>query len=135
MKNISDKERLLQMFVILTCLIILAFRFSSTCSNAQTQCLPDKPPLEDTANPKFHTWGQNKNISIVIYDRSTTETTSTAEFEAIDGGVKEWNNFKVSNCSNITFENATRAGRPWNGTDYPPYDTVWIVRTTMRISS
>jgi hypothetical protein len=90
MKNSFDKERLLQMFIILTCLIILAFRFFSAPSNAQISCLPDKPPLNSRPpNPQSHAWAQYKNISVKIFDRSDTEPTNSDEFNAIDAAIRE----------------------------------------------
>lgn len=68
MKKIISNERLLQMLIIITCLIILTINFFSPDLNAQT-CLPDKPPLFDEINPKHWAWAPNKNVSIVIFDR------------------------------------------------------------------
>lgn len=133
MKNIFDKERLLQIFIILICLIILTFRFLSVPSDAQTSCLPGKPPLTlAPPNPQFHAWKQGKTISVIIFDRSASEPTSTEEVDAIDRGIRDWNSFKVSGCSNVTFEKATLAGRPWNSSETPPDDTMYVVRTTDR---
>lgn len=132
MKNIFDKERLLQMFILLGCLIILIFRFSSAHSNAQTPCLPNKPPLIDSANPKSRAWAQYKEVSVVIFDRAINQPTSQDEFDAIDASIRDWNNVKVSGCSNVTFKYAERAGRPWNGTESPNNGTVYVVRTTDR---
>lgn len=132
MKNIFDKERLLQMFIILTCFIILTFRFSSIDSNAQTSCLPNKPPLIDAANPRSRAWVQYKEVSVVIFDRLSGQATSDAEFNAIDTAIRDWNNVKVSGCSNVTFKVAERAGRAWDGTETPPNGTVYVVRTTDR---
>lgn len=132
MKNIFDKERLLQMFIILTCLVILAFRFSFSHSNAQTQCLPNKPPLSNSTNPKLRAWAQYAEVSVKIFDRSSTQPTSTPEFNAINSGIKDWNNIKVSGCSNVTLKDAERANRAWDGTESPPYNTIYVVRTTDR---
>ncbi|HEX8247892.1 MAG TPA: hypothetical protein VF599_06955, partial [Pyrinomonadaceae bacterium] len=133
MQNIFDKERLLQMLIILACLIILTLRFSSVDSIAQTSCLPNKPPLISyPPNPQYHAWTQYKNISVVIFDRSISQPTSADEFNAIDAAIRDWNNVKVSGCSNVTFNYAERAGRPWNPTEIPPDDTIYVVRTTDR---
>lgn len=106
------KEHFLQMFIILTCLIILTFRFSSTNSNAQS-CLPNRPPLiNNPISPQYNAWGQFKNISVEIFDRPES-VTSDAEINAINAGIQDWNNVKVSGCSNVTFGNATRKGRAW----------------------
>lgn len=132
-KNNLNKERILQMLIILTCLIILTFRFSSTYSNAQTQteCLPNKPPLSNPTNPRLHAWASYKQVSIVIFDRPD-RVTPDDEFNAIDVAIRDWNNIKVSGCSNVTFGNAVRAGRAWNGVESPPNDTIYVVRTTDR---
>lgn len=132
MKNIFDKERLLQKLIILICLIILGFRFSSASSNTQTQCLPDKPPLSNPSNPQSRAWSPNKEVSVKIFDRSNTEPTSEEKFNAIDAAIRDWNNISGSGCSNVTFKMAERAGRSWDGEEAPPNNTIYVVRTTDR---
>ena len=133
MKSIFHKERLLQITLILACLIILIFQFSFPYSNAQTACLPNKPPLLYPAAPTSQAWPQfTSDISLVVFDRSSSEPTSTAEFNAIVASIRDWNSISVSGCSNVTFGEATLAGRVWNGTEAPPYNTVYVVRTKDR---
>ena len=131
MKRIFDKEQFLQMFIILTCLTILTFHFLSTNSKAQISCLPNRPPLFNKTNPKQRAWAPNKNVSVTIFDRAE-RATSDAEFNAINEGIQDWNTVKVSGCSNVTFGNAVRAGRSWDGMQRPPNDTIYVVRTTDR---
>ncbi len=139
MKRNFDKERLLQMFIILTCLIVLTFRFSSTDSCAQTACLPDKPPIFSSTvnNPRLGAWVQYKDIAVKIFDRSSSEPTPQDEFNAIDVAIRDWNTIEVSGCSNVTFLPATRGGT-YPGTGGPddvddvPNDTMYVIRTTDR---
>lgn len=132
MKNIFHKERFSQITIILACLIILILPFSFAYSNAQTSCLADKPPLTVPAAPTTRAWPQFTNVSIVVFDRSANEPTSTEEFNVITASIRDWNTVKISGCSNVTFGNATFAGRPWDGSEAPPDNTIYVVRTTDR---
>lgn len=128
MRNNFDKERLLQIFIILIYPVVLIVQYSSASSSAQTSCLPNTPPITDTRNG----WIQGTTVSVKIFDRADTNPTSQAEFDAIDGAIREWNNIKVSGCSNVTFETATRAGRAWVPDEAIPDNTMHVVRTSDR---
>ena len=135
MKNKFDTERILQAFIILTCLFILTLRFSSVDSNAQSACLPNQPPIfrATASNPLAGAWAKNKTVSVVIFDRSTTQPTSTAEADAINTGITDWNAVKVLGCSNVTFLPATLAGAPYDGDlDSVATDSMYVIRTTER---
>jgi hypothetical protein len=116
----------------LACFAVLIFQFSSAHLNAQG-CLPNKPPLLNSITPQFEAWPQFSNVSVVVFERSNGLPTSTEDFNAINASIREWNAVAIPGCSNVTFGNATRAGRIWGGlSDEPPPNTMYVVRTTDR---
>jgi hypothetical protein len=133
MRNIFHLERFLQLFIILACCLLLIFRISSEHATAQFSCLPDRPPFMNSISPQSEAWPQFSNVSVVIFERSNGQSTSTDDFNAIDAAIREWNTVAISGCSNVIFGNATHSGRVWGGlSDAPPTNTVYVVRTTDR---
>lgn len=129
MKHIVTSERLLQVLIVFACLTVLTFRFVTIDIHAQTSC-NGSPEL--MLNYQMRSWAQGKNIAVTIFEKSTGAETSENEFSAIDGAIRAWNTIKVSGCSNVTFGNATRAGRIWDPAESIPNDTIFVVRTMDR---
>ena len=127
-------HRILQLAVLIACFCFLILRFSPDSSNAQTYTCSDPPALVDNSNPQYEAWDQGANLSVVIFDRSANQATNQAERDAINEGIRDWNNVKVAGCSNVTHGNASLMGRQWNGLahDVPPNNTIYVVRTTDR---
>lgn len=134
MKSRIKVQRFIQMTIIFGCVIFLAFQFVVTSSEAQSGCVPNEPPLINPANPRSKSWPLGKTVSVRVFDRSDTEPTSDAEFNAINSGIRDWNSVSVSGCSGVTHANATRTNRGWRGQglDVPPLDTIYVVRTMDR---
>lgn len=130
MKNhLLGFQRILQLLIILSCFVFLTFRFFDTCSNAQTACLPDKPPLMALGgSAQYNAWVQNTNVTVKIFDRADDQPTTQAEFEAIDAYIRDWNNIKTSGCSNVTYGNAIRMGRAHHQNESPGTNEMFVVR-------
>jgi hypothetical protein len=76
MRNKFNKELFLQISIILVCLIILFFRFSTVSTQAQIPC-NNEPPLFDPLNPKKEAWAPGtieapNRISVEIFDTPNT---------------------------------------------------------------
>ena len=132
MKNNLTFHRFFQILIMLSCLVILIFRFTPIHSDAQTTTCTPALDFTDPANPRSRAWPQGTNVSVILFEKSTGATTTQAEADAINTGLREWNNHAVTGCSNVTFSNLTRANRVWDGQERPPDNTVYIVRTTDR---
>lgn len=122
MKNKIGKELILQVSIILICLVVLLFRFTSMPIRAQITC-NDEPPLMDSIFPLREAWPQGKTVSVVVFD-----TPDQDEFEEISDSIRLWNVHRVANCSNVTFNAATRANRPYDPNEPIPDDTIFVIR-------
>ncbi len=131
----SDFQRLTQVSIIATCIALIGLQFSLKTSQAQIgACWENEPPPWDETNPQSKAYPKGTTWSVVIFDRSDTQATSNEEVAAVSASIQDWNTVKVAGCSNVTWNNATRANRGWNGesVDVPPTFTVYVVRTTDR---
>lgn len=127
MKNKLNKEFILQVSIILMCLIILSFRFSTVSAHAEIPC-NNEPPLIDPLNPLREAWAQGtitapKQISVEIF-----HTPNSTDQDRISDGIMSWNVHRVANCSNVFFNRATPANRPFNANEQLPDNTIWVIR-------
>lgn len=134
MRKINNKERLLQLSIILAFLLILISRFSfQYVADAQSGCGGSPPLTPRLPNPQAWAWSPGATVSVKIYDKSNGQPTSQAEIDAIDAGIRAWNTIKVTGCSNVTINQATRTNRVWPGpSEVPGPNEILVVRTTDR---
>lgn len=122
MKDKLNKELVLQVSIILACLIILAINFTIISANAQISC-DNEPPLANPTYPQKKAWLPGTSISVEIFD-----TPDSLDFEKIDNGIRDWNDGNSTNCSNVTFNQATSANRPFNSNEYVPDEKMYVRR-------
>jgi hypothetical protein len=94
-------EFALQLSLIVTCLVILSFRWSDTPVNAQVPC-DGQPRLKVPGNPKSDAWKPNQMYAIVDFYSDSRD-----QHDQIKAWPLIWNGH--TNCSGVTFQEATLA--------------------------
>jgi hypothetical protein len=120
MKITLNRELVLQIFIIVACLAILSLNFLTTAAHAQINCA-GQPGIKT----RREAWRQYVTVSVVIF-----ATPNDDDFNKIDNSIRLWNSLSVVNCSNVNFNQATRATSQDNENDIPPNDTIWVLRPT-----
>ncbi|MDQ3798293.1 MAG: zinc-dependent metalloprotease [Acidobacteriota bacterium] len=120
MKNKINFEPLLQITIFLVCVLVLAANHSKIFVSAQTACL--EPPLRSDDFPTDYAWLDGATISIKI-----AGPTTATDFQALDKGIRKWNDHKVTNCSDVTFGRAEVLDN-YDPSQEPPDNIVWVLR-------
>ncbi len=115
-------ELVLQTFLFVGCLLVLIFRWASPPINAQITC-GGEPTLYEPSNPKSRAWKPNTAFDVLVFG-----PTSPAEFEQMRDGAFDWNSYSISNCSGVTFQNATLSETPYDQNAAVPNGAVWYYR-------
>lgn len=121
MTNKVNKELILQIFIIFVCLVIITLRFAAIPTDAQTSC-NGEPPLKNPNAPLTEAWMPGKTISTEIFD-----TPDDTDFNLLSNGIRFWNGV-AANCSNVTFNAATRANRPYDENEPILDETIFVIR-------
>jgi hypothetical protein len=93
---------------------------------AQTPC--NGPPLWSDIHtaypddPSEAAWRPGIPVSVLIFN------TELATFQKIDEGIRRWNIHKLTNCSNVTFNQAEFAP-PYYEYEIPPDNWIYVART------
>ena len=95
-----NKELVLQISIVITCLFTLFVRFSNVPTRAQALC-NGQPPLLNPVNPKKEAWAPGTGVAPVVFD-----TPNPLDFQLISEGIQMWNDLKYQNCSNVFFYDA-----------------------------
>lgn len=121
-----NKKLLLQISIIFVCLLIITIQITSESVNAQIACngeLPNHP------NPTREAWVQGVTVSVLVFDNAEqSESEKLSDLQKINEGIQSWNPFKVTNCSNVTFNEATQANRPYIEGEHIPDETIFVIR-------
>lgn len=117
------KEFILQISILLSCLIILAFQFPITSGYAQQVLCGGEPKHTRLNNPIRWTWARGTEVAVVVFD-----TPNNTDFQIISNAVREWNAYSLTNCSGVTFKAAVRANRPYDPDEPIPNNTIFIPR-------
>jgi hypothetical protein len=120
MKTMPDKELVLQIFIILTSLLILFARFPSELSQAQSLC-NDEPPLLDPNRPLREAWYPGVMVTTKVY-----ETPDINNVNTIRDGFQAWNS--PQNCSNVTFGEVSQVNGNYDENQPIPDNTIIVLR-------
>lgn len=97
MKPQSHKETFLQTAIIVTCLLVVYFTYF--VGNTESQSCTAIPPLYTDRDPHAWSWPSGKQVNFVIDDQWTNQT----DRQAFANGITKWNDWKLYNCSAVTF--------------------------------
>ena len=117
------KTLILQISILLSCLIILAFQLPITSGHAQQVSCGGEPKHTILNNPIRWTWAGGTEVSVVVFD-----TPHPTDLQILSDAVREWNAYSLANCSGVTFKEAVRANRPYDPNEPIPDDTIFIPR-------
>lgn len=131
MKNKINKELILRIAILLVCASVLFIIQSNVSVRAQTRCSGPPITTDILTYPSYPTnWAwlkgtavQEREVSVKIFD-----TPDEIDFQIIDTAIRKWNDQRVANCSYVTFEKAERATFPYDDTQQPPDNTIWVAR-------
>jgi hypothetical protein len=130
MKESFNKESILQISIILACLLVLMFRFSS--EPTQAQGCNGEPPIKSEALTKAWRPGTeftHRTISVLVFDPPPggEESKYQDEYEAIKAGILKWNSHSSVNCSDVVFD-VERANRSYIEGETIPTDSIYVIR-------
>jgi hypothetical protein len=131
-KNKINKELLLQLTILLTCLLAVMIIQSETFVKAQTNCSLGPPFYGETSgggvtnDAIMISWAENSEVIVKIDDEWNED-----ERKQIADGIKLWNGtVSTQTCSNVTFKDFGSQTFP-DKNAYPPFSgpkTIYVMK-------